>query len=565
MGVLNIGRVRIGWKGEWDNTTDYAALDAVTYNGSSYVALIDVPSGTTPANTTYWQMIASKGADGVDGVDGQDGAQGPQGPQGPQGIEGPQGPEGPAGEQGPQGVPGPEGPTGNTGPAPDHEWSGTRLRFKNPDGTWSDFTDLQGPQGNQGPQGIEGPQGPQGVKGDTGPQGPQGPEGPKGDQGEDGPQGPKGDKGDAGEDGDKLAFGSNIAAYSNSADRIGDVYYHSDGYIYQVSTVGGTTGSQSKIGQWKGINGTNGADGKDALAPVGTIAWFAGTTAPDGWLVCDGSAVGTIYPDLRNLLIDNGSPFGNDGSNPKLPDLRGEFIRGWDNGRGVDTGRTFGSSQGHALQNITGEFYTGFQLFTENPSPTGAFGQGTFSGKRNNGGDSTTAVKITFDASQVASTADETRPRNVALLPCIKAFGSVDVDGIADLSAVTDNFVALTGNQTISGSKTLSDGRLLGAIQSLSSTAGITPDFSQSNRYSVTLTRNVTFNNPTSIPSVGQSVMLVIRQDGTGNRLASWGSKWKFPGGVAPSLTTSPNAIDVVVGEVISTSEILCNSLLNFG
>lgn len=97
MGVLNIGRVRIGWKGEWDNTTEYAALDAVTYNGSSYVALIDVPSGTTPANTTYWQMIASKGADGVDGVDGQDGAQGPQGPQGPQGIEGPQGPEGSGG------------------------------------------------------------------------------------------------------------------------------------------------------------------------------------------------------------------------------------------------------------------------------------------------------------------------------------------------------------------------------------------------------------------------------------------------------------------------------------
>jgi hypothetical protein len=63
-------------------------------------------------------------------------------------------------------------PTGLIGPAPAHEWSGTSLRFRNPDGSWGSYVNLQGPQGTQGPQGVAGPQG---LQGPTGPQGPAGP------------------------------------------------------------------------------------------------------------------------------------------------------------------------------------------------------------------------------------------------------------------------------------------------------------------------------------------------------------------------------------------------------
>ena len=62
-------------------------------------------------------------------------------------------PTGLTGPQGPQGLQGP------IGPAPAHEWSGTSLRFQNPDATWGSYTNLQGPQG---PQGLTGPQGPPG-------------------------------------------------------------------------------------------------------------------------------------------------------------------------------------------------------------------------------------------------------------------------------------------------------------------------------------------------------------------------------------------------------------------
>jgi hypothetical protein len=58
---------------------------------------------------------------------------------------------GPQGEPGPQGKP---GKTGDTGPAPAHEWDDTRLRFQNPDGSWGDYTDLQGESGSAGPSGV---------------------------------------------------------------------------------------------------------------------------------------------------------------------------------------------------------------------------------------------------------------------------------------------------------------------------------------------------------------------------------------------------------------------------
>lgn len=106
MAEINIGRVRIGWKGAHDSALAYEALDAVTHDGSSYVAIQNVPIGTAITSTAYWQVMAEKGDDGLQGPQGIQGIQGPQGDQGIQGPIGLTGPQGETGPQGPQGEPG---------------------------------------------------------------------------------------------------------------------------------------------------------------------------------------------------------------------------------------------------------------------------------------------------------------------------------------------------------------------------------------------------------------------------------------------------------------------------
>ena len=85
------------------------------------------------------------------------------------------------------------------------------------------------------------------------------------------------------------------------------------------------------------------------VIPPGVVESYAGATAPEGWLICDGSAVSrTTYKELFDVL---GTTYGaGDGSTTfELPDCRGEFVRGLDGGRGVDSGRTLGSAQGFQL------------------------------------------------------------------------------------------------------------------------------------------------------------------------------------------------------------------------
>lgn len=89
------------------------------------------------------------------------------------------------------------------------------------------------------------------------------------------------------------------------------------------------------------------------MAPAGLIGHFARNTAPAGWLKANGAAVSrTAYADLFAAI---GATFGaGDGfTSFNLPDLRGEFVRGWDDARGVDGGRAFGSSQAGAIQSHT--------------------------------------------------------------------------------------------------------------------------------------------------------------------------------------------------------------------
>ena len=82
-----------------------------------------------------------------------------------------------------------------------------------------------------------------------------------------------------------------------------------------------------------------------------------------------------------------------------------------------------------------------------------------------------------------------------------------------------------------------------GEITALSDGSTITPDFADSNNFSVTLGGNRTLANPSNL-TAGQSGSIFITQDGSGSRTLAYGSYWDFVGGTAPTLTTTASKID---------------------
>ena len=94
-------------------------------------------------------------------------------------------------------------------------------------------------------------------------------------------------------------------------------------------------------------------------------------------------------------------------------------------------------------------------------------------------------------------------------------------------------------------------------ITALTSAASLTIDFSLSNHFSCTMGHNITFNNP-STESVGQSGTIVLTQDGTGSRTASWGSQFLWAGGTAPTLSTAAAAVDRIDYFVAAADKIHC-------
>lgn len=176
-----VGKVRPSFVGGWESTLAYQALDMVSYRGEAYMAQQDVPLNREPdVSPDYWVKVGGKGDKGDIGPAGPQGTAGRDGAPGIQGIKGEKGDQGIQGIQGPAGPNGAPGIQGPRGVGPKHRWNGTTLAFENPDGTWSDPTDIKGPQGIQGP---EGPVGPQGIEGPVGQQGPRGVPGPQGPAG----------------------------------------------------------------------------------------------------------------------------------------------------------------------------------------------------------------------------------------------------------------------------------------------------------------------------------------------------------------------------------------------
>ena len=184
-----------------------------------------------------------------------------------------------------------------------------------------------------------------------------------------------------------------------------------------------------------------------AGVPSGSVFCMAVATVPSGYLECNGAAVSrTTYAALFAIIGTNYGT-GNGSSTFNLPDLRGEFVRGFDNGRGADSGRSIASSQGasnashnHSISasgttstrsltgsvNVISESFAGF-----GGSATGVFTKkgGFNAGGTPGGPDSNNCGGFDMDASHnhtvtvsgtTGSQGSEARPRNVAMMYIIK-------------------------------------------------------------------------------------------------------------------------------------------------
>jgi len=98
-------------------------------------------------------------------------------------------------------------------------------------------------------------------------------------------------------------------------------------------------------------------------------------------------------------------------------------------------------------------------------------------------------------------------------------------------------------------------------INALTSSTAITIDMSTAQNHSVTLAHNTTFD--ISNGTAGQTGSIIITQDGTGSRTASFSSKFKFAGATAPTLTTTASAVDRIDYFIVSSSLIHAVATLN--
>ena len=138
--------------------------------------------------------------------------------------------------------------------------------------------------------------------------------------------------------------------------------------------------------------------------PTGAIYAMGTSTVPTGFLECNGAAVSrSTYATLFSTIS---TTFGaGDGSSTfNLPDLRGEFIRGWDNSRGVDSGRSLGSTQADELKAHTHTYVD------QQNNANGNY-------RWWKGGDNDC---VSADKETESTGGSETRPRNVALMYVIK-------------------------------------------------------------------------------------------------------------------------------------------------
>ncbi|MEY7320578.1 phage tail protein [Escherichia coli] len=197
---------------------------------------------------------------------------------------------------------------------------------------------------------------------------------------------------------------------------IGSICTH-NGESYQ-SLQNANIGSQPPSAKWTPVltskNGlANLGLGEGSALPVGVPVPWPSATPPTGWLKCNGAPFSAEeYPELAKVYPTN-----------ELPDLRGEFIRGWDDGRGIDAGREILSAQGDAIRNIVGHISCVRRGPEGSDRADGAFRYDSnwSTNIRGDGAQDDWGSVVSFDASRVVPTAPENRPRSIAFNFIVRA------------------------------------------------------------------------------------------------------------------------------------------------
>jgi microcystin-dependent protein len=161
--------------------------------------------------------------------------------------------------------------------------------------------------------------------------------------------------------------------------------------------------------------------------PTGMIAPFAMSSPPTGWLECNGATISrSTYATLFAAI---GTTYGaGDGSSTfVLPDLRATFIRGFDNSRGIDTGRVFGSFQDQGIPAMKGDIADAHGQSRTQTNAVSGFtnvfeGVGTSSWRTSIESSSGQYAEVRFDSTRIVPDAPHggVRPRNLALMYMIK-------------------------------------------------------------------------------------------------------------------------------------------------
>jgi phage-related tail fiber protein len=185
--------------------------------------------------------------------------------------------------------------------------------------------------------------------------------------------------------GSTITVGSNSNAYGRKFIQTTTPTSPCDGDIW-YDTSGGTTGDNT---------------------PAGSVIYHAASAAPTGYLKANGASLSTTT--YATLFAAIGYTFGGSGASFNVPDLRGEFVRGWADGRSVDTGRVFGTAQTDVFKSHqhAGAIPEGSRWYQNYSSYTPGWPSEQTPGAFN-------------DRLTGATGGTETRPRNIALLACIK-------------------------------------------------------------------------------------------------------------------------------------------------
>ena len=204
--------------------------------------------------------------------------------------------------------------------------------------------------------------------------------------------------------------------------------------------------------------------------PIGTVIYYAGNTAPTGYLIANGSILDrTVYADLFAAIGTLHNRGSESATQFRIPDLRGEFIRGWDGGRNVDPNRVFGSFEDYAtarpkkfdqtIRLAQADAATNVFDNSANAPHLAGFARVTRTGENLT---ATTVDAIgsgwQLDILNVLDGDEETRPRNVALLPCIKfsngamlSQNAINVQSLAStkMNITGGTFTGIVTNPTI--------------------------------------------------------------------------------------------------------------------